>query len=350
MKLELGTEEYLAWGQPVNGLRAAIAIRPAAREPKPADMRELYLAVQNVSNAPIRLSDTTKAPRLRELDFRRDGETLFRLVSNDPTLADVLLEPRELVFLLMFSRGSKDADGNTEGSALAKGVLRDTRETLVAELNIEHAAAGAWSGKLVTGETTGAVAVGQPQPKDKSARELFKLWQLHVRGNGKFPGGLVGRLGNTVKELIRLNTGDGAGDAFAKGMAPFVPRFDATRDWTAAEAVALLDDIAAISVIAAGFRAGSSRGAHFPERRAAAAGACPGPVARGAAERSPDRVAAGAARGSSTRLERRCGRASCFTMRGRTRSCSARGRGTNPAITRRATRRASTSRSIRRSG
>ena len=61
VKLELGTEEYLAWGQPVNGLRAAIAIRPAAREPKPADMRELYLAVQNVSNAPIRLSDTTKA-------------------------------------------------------------------------------------------------------------------------------------------------------------------------------------------------------------------------------------------------------------------------------------------------
>ncbi len=52
--LELGTEEHLAWGQPVNGLRAAIAIRPAAGEPKQGEERELYLAVQNVSDAPIR--------------------------------------------------------------------------------------------------------------------------------------------------------------------------------------------------------------------------------------------------------------------------------------------------------
>ena len=159
-------------------------------------------------------------------------------MSNDPTLADVLLEPRELVFLLMFSRGSKDADGNTEGSALAKGVLRDTRETLVAELNIEHAAQE--HGRASSSPARRPVPWQWVSHSRKTNRHASfsncgsSMW----RGNGKFPGGLVGRLGNTVKELIRLNTGDGAGDAFAKGMAPFVPRFDATRDWTAAEAVA----------------------------------------------------------------------------------------------------------------
>ena len=50
-----------------------------------------------------------------------------------------------------------------------------------------------------------------------------------------------------VKEFIRLNTGDAAGDPYAKKMASLVPRFDATRDWTLAEAVALLDDIAAVT-------------------------------------------------------------------------------------------------------
>ena len=112
-----------------------------------------------------------------------------------------------------------------------------------------RAAGGAWTGKLVTGATSGAVAAGEPQPKDKKARPFFKVWQDNARRNGNIPGGLVGRLGDNVKELIRLNTGDGAGDAFAKRMAPLLPRFDAARDWTPAEAVALLDDIAAISTI-----------------------------------------------------------------------------------------------------
>ena len=65
---------------------------------------------------------------------------------------------------------------------------------------------------------------------------MFKVWQNNARRNGNIPGGLVGRLGDKVKEFIRLNTGDAAGDPYAKKMAPLVPRFDATRDWTPAEA------------------------------------------------------------------------------------------------------------------
>ena len=45
--------------RPAGGL----VIRPAPGEPKAGDMPDLYLAVQNVSNAPIRLSDTNVTPK-----------------------------------------------------------------------------------------------------------------------------------------------------------------------------------------------------------------------------------------------------------------------------------------------
>jgi beta-lactamase regulating signal transducer with metallopeptidase domain len=248
-RLQPATEETLRWGEPVNGLRAALVIRPSSDEPKAGDMPDLYLAMQNVSNAPIRFSDTTAAPRLRYLRLKRDGETLFGIVINDPTLADVTLQPRDAAFLLMFVSDWRDKAGRTEGSAIAEGTLKDWRETLVAELKIVHAPAGAWTGKLVTGETSGAAAAGKPQPRNREAQALFKVWEDNARRSGNIPGGLVGHLGDKVNEFIRINTGDASGDPYAKRMAPLVPRFDAARDWTPAEAVALLDDIAAISAI-----------------------------------------------------------------------------------------------------
>ena len=163
--------------------------------------------------------------------------------------ADFMLQPREVDVPAHVPPDSKSSDGRTVGSLIARGHARDPHQTLVAELNIEHAPAGAWTGKLVTGETSGAAAAGNPQPKDKKAQALFKVWQDHARKNGNIPGGLVGRLGDKVKEFIRINTGDASGDPYAKKMAPLVPRFDAARDWTPAEAVALLDDIAAITTI-----------------------------------------------------------------------------------------------------
>jgi beta-lactamase regulating signal transducer with metallopeptidase domain len=243
-----GTEERPRWGEPMNGLRAALVIRPPSEEPKAGEMPELYLALQNVSNAPIRLSDTTAATRLRYLKVRIDGETALGIVINDPTQTDVRLRPREVAFLLMFASDLR-WNGHTEGADTADAALRNPRETLVAELKIEQAPAGAWTGKLVTGETTAAVAAGRPQPKDKTAQALFQVWQDNARRSGTIPGGLVGRLGDKVKEFIRLNTGDAGGDVYAKKMAPLVPRCDATRDWTPDEAVALLDDIAAVTDI-----------------------------------------------------------------------------------------------------
>jgi beta-lactamase regulating signal transducer with metallopeptidase domain len=250
-KLSPSTEKRLKWGEPVNGLRAALVIRHSTDEPKAGEKPDLYLVVQNVSDAPIRLSDANVPPNvdLRVLYLKIDGQMKDGLGARVPALGDLMLQPREVAFLLMFLPDSKVLDGHTIGSAIADFTLKDPRQTLVAHLHIEKAPAGAWTGKLRTGETSGAAAAGEPLSKNKEAQALFKMWQDHARKNGDIPGGLVARLGDKVKYFIRINTGDVSGDPYAKKMAPLVPRFDATGDWTPAKVMALLDDIAAVSTI-----------------------------------------------------------------------------------------------------
>lgn len=179
-KLDAVTEENLPWGEPAGGLRAALIIRPARGEANVGDMPDLYLAVQNISDAPIRLSDTTAAPKLRYLKIRLDGKTQAGIVANDPTGTDVTLQPGEVAFLPMFE--SRSEDGRTSGSLLAEGALKDTRQTLVAELQIENAPADAWTGRLVTGETSGALAAGQPQASTNAL----------LRRTGRFTTGMTG--------------------------------------------------------------------------------------------------------------------------------------------------------------
>jgi beta-lactamase regulating signal transducer with metallopeptidase domain len=250
-KLKPGLEEKLKWGEPANGLRAALAIRPASDEPKAGMAPDLYLVMQNVSNAPIRISDANVASdvNLRVLHLKIDGKTKWALGARLPALGDHLLQPREVAFLPMFSPEPNGQDGHTVGSRIADAALKDAHQTLVADLQIGTAPAGAWMGKLVAGETSAAAAAGQPQPRNKEAQALFRLWQRDARENGNIPGGLVGRLGDKVKEFIRNNTGDAAGDPHAKKMAPLVARFDASRDWKPVDVAALMDDVAAVTPI-----------------------------------------------------------------------------------------------------
>jgi hypothetical protein len=252
VKLKTAVDEQLKWGEPQNGLRAAVVFRAAAAAPEAAkgsELPEVYIAVQNTSNAPIRLNDTLAEEQPRMLYFKSDGRTQAGVGAKEPRLGDVTLQPREVSYVRMYSGNTKAADGHTVGQLIAEGTLKDTHQSLVAELLIEKAPPGAWTGKLRTGETTGAVAAGQPQPTDKSAQALLALWQHHARQNGEFPGGLVGRLGERMKEFIKNNTGDASGEPCAKKMSPLLPRIDASRDWTAAQVVALMDDIAAVTPV-----------------------------------------------------------------------------------------------------
>jgi hypothetical protein len=74
------------------------------------------------------------------------------------------------------------------------------------------------------------------------AQAPFKVWLHHSRKNGNFPGALVGRLGDKVREFIRINAGGASGEPYAKKMTPLAPRLDAARDWTPEEVVAPLDE------------------------------------------------------------------------------------------------------------
>ncbi len=244
--LKPGTEEILNWGDPVNGLRAAVVIRTLTDKPKAGEMPDLYVAVQNVSKAPIRFNDSLAEQQPRMLYLKLDGRTQAGIGAKDPRLGDRTLQPGEVTFVLMYVP-ERSAVGRTIGSLMAEDVRKDTHQSMVGEMLIERAPAGAWTGKLITGETSGSVASGEPQPKDTSAQALYKVWQHGARKSGNIPGGFLGRLGQKVNEFIRVNSADASGAPYARKMEPLAARIIATRDWTLAEAVALLDDIAAVS-------------------------------------------------------------------------------------------------------
>ena len=155
-------EKTLRWGAASNGLRAALAIRALPVELKKEGDADLYLVVQNVSEAPIRLSDAAAAPKVRELTFKQDGRIQMILGFKDPTRADVILQPGATASVLVVPTESKSVDGQRVGWVIAEGALKDTHQTLSLTLTIDVAPSGAWTGKLVTDETSGADAKGGP--------------------------------------------------------------------------------------------------------------------------------------------------------------------------------------------
>jgi hypothetical protein len=122
---------------------------------------ELYLAVQNVSKEPIRLSDTKEAPESRTLYQNNKGMLRRGMTIRAPSGVEATLEPGGVAMLQVFAT---HRTGLRAGSLFADVVLKDGDETLVGKLNLEHAKDGTWKGKLATGETTGAAALANPEP------------------------------------------------------------------------------------------------------------------------------------------------------------------------------------------
>ena len=130
---------------------------------------------------------------------------------------------------------------------VSAGIERDLSKIdgnlAVAEMEVAKAPAGAWTGKLITGQTRGSADVAAaPAPMHKDARALYEIWQRHARGNGDIPGGLVGELAGGVRRFIRYNPTWKT----VPTLNALLPRLDASRDWKPADAIALLDEIAAI--------------------------------------------------------------------------------------------------------
>ena len=141
-KLDPGTEEKLRWGEPVNGLRAAIVIRPCSRQAKGGrHAKSSIWRCRMCRMAPIRLSDTTAAPELRELVHQDATERPWRESWTRSRHGPISCSSRARSRSCSCSRLTrKDPDGRTTGSIDRGGAAEGhANQTLVAEMKIEHA-------------------------------------------------------------------------------------------------------------------------------------------------------------------------------------------------------------------
>ena len=235
--LQPATEQKLKWGEPANGLRMALAWPPTLDEPGMGDAPEFTLVVQNVSEAAVRLTASDAAPNPRRLMMRDKGSPLQGL--RDPTTmpGDWLLQPREVAFVRMFQ---KEQEGRITSATIEDNIRVFPHYSMTAEMSIEKAPAGAWTGKLSTGETRGSVDV--IPPKDKDAQALFESWTTAARADGKIPGALIGQLLESVKTFIKNNPTWETTPRLQK----MLPRFNEFHDWIGQDAVALLAELAAL--------------------------------------------------------------------------------------------------------
>ena len=239
-QLNPATEQKLKWGEPANGLRMALAWPPSLGESGMGDVQEFYLVVQNVSQAAIRLTAGTAAPNPRRLMMRDNSSPLAAFADSQPMPGDWLLQPREVAFLRLFQPVEKLKDGRTIGAVKEETVRLFPNFSLTAEMSIEKAPPGAWTGKLATGETRGSVDVIPPKHKD--AQTLYKSWTTAARADGKIPGGVIAILAESVKTFIKNNPTWETTPQLEK----MLPRLDASREWSGPDAVALLDELAAL--------------------------------------------------------------------------------------------------------
>lgn len=78
------------------------------------------------------------------------------------------------------------------------------------------------------------------EPRQKEARELFAMWKITANDDGTIPGTFIGMLAAEVRAYVKANPTLDSGMKLPK----LLPRFVTSRDWTAEEAIKLLDDVA----------------------------------------------------------------------------------------------------------
>jgi hypothetical protein len=86
----------------------------------------------------------------------------------------------------------------------------------------------------------------QVLPKHEDARALYQSWSTAARADGKIPGGLIGLLGEGVKKFIQYNPTWKTTPQLEKMLS----RFDASHDWSAQDAAAILNEVAAAQATA----------------------------------------------------------------------------------------------------
>ena len=152
----------------------------------------------------------------------------------------------EVVFLRLFTEDAKNTERAPHGSMLAATVPPESKVHFAGGHRDRQGSRGRLDGQAR--HPRDRAGIGAEAPKNRKAQEAFQsVAGACPRVNGKIPGGCITRLGDRVKEFVRGNLADKAGEPYAKRMEPLVSRLDGTRDWQPAEASVLLTDIAAVS-------------------------------------------------------------------------------------------------------
>ena len=87
---------------------------------------------------------------------------------------------------------------------------------------------------------TRKIEVLPTEPGEQIARELFTLWKSTANADGSIPGAFIGQLATEVRVFGKAH----AGRVHADNIVKLLPRFVTSRDWTPAEVISLLDDVA----------------------------------------------------------------------------------------------------------
>ena len=82
------------------------------------------------------------------------------------------------------------------------------------------------------------------EPRQAEARALFEMWKTTANSDGTIPGPFIGQLAAEVRAYVKAKPNY---DSAAK-LPKLLPRFVTSRDWTQAEAIKLLDDVAYYSI------------------------------------------------------------------------------------------------------
>ena len=80
------------------------------------------------------------------------------------------------------------------------------------------------------------------KPHHQDAVALYEIWQRHARLSGDIPGALIGELAAAVKVFIGYNP---TWETVPK-LKEILPRLDTTHDWKPGDAIALLNEVAAV--------------------------------------------------------------------------------------------------------
>jgi beta-lactamase regulating signal transducer with metallopeptidase domain len=99
-------------------------------------------------------------------------------------------------------------------------------------------------------ETREQPAVVELKPNAEPAQWLFAKWQASARTDGKIPGALIGQLTRDIDTFVKQYPDNEKSPL----LTTLRPRLDASHDWTQADAVALLNDITAISTAPVSWR------------------------------------------------------------------------------------------------